>query len=75
MRGVEARGLTRGYTGPIPRGDVSTVEAHLKALPDELKHVYRVLSLRALAALGGTLPKETQVALGTALTNVQLKPL
>jgi predicted short-subunit dehydrogenase-like oxidoreductase (DUF2520 family) len=75
LRGVEARGLTRGYTGPIPRGDVSTVEAHLKALPDELKHVYRVLSLRALAALGGTLPKETQVALGTALTNVQLKPL
>lgn len=67
LRGVEARGLTRGYTGPIPRGDVSTVEAHLKALPDDLKQIYRVLSQRALGALSGTLPKETQVALGAVL--------
>lgn len=71
LRGVEARGLTRGYTGPIPRGDVSTVEAHMKALPEDLQQIYRVLSTRALAALAGTLPKETQVALTLALRGQQ----
>jgi predicted short-subunit dehydrogenase-like oxidoreductase (DUF2520 family) len=33
---VEARGLERGLTGPVVRGDVAVVQAHLESLPAEL---------------------------------------
>lgn len=48
LRGVEARGLARGLTGPVVRGDASVVEAHLAALPPGAAEVYRLLSLRSL---------------------------
>jgi predicted short-subunit dehydrogenase-like oxidoreductase (DUF2520 family) len=62
LRGVQARGLEKGLTGPVVRGDVGVVQAHLEALPPELGGIYRLLSRRALR-LAGTLPAETRLAL------------
>ncbi len=63
IRGVEQRGLVRGSTGPVPRGDLAVVEAHLAALPAELREIYRSLSLRSLLLAKGQLPAETRHAL------------
>ncbi len=63
IRGVEQRGLKRGLTGPIARGDVSVVQQHLSALPADLSAIYRALSLRALKLVEAQLPAETRHAL------------
>src|SRR3954452_6648320 len=68
LQGVEKRGLTKGLTGPIARGDVAVVRAHLEALPVPLAPVYRQLSERALALVGEKLPAETRIALQRLLT-------
>lgn len=62
LRGVEARGLERALTGPVVRGDVGVVHAHLESLPAELGSLYRLLSRRALR-LTPALPPETRLAL------------
>ena len=62
LRGVQSRGLEKGLTGPVVRGDVSVVQAHLEALPPELGSLYRLLSRRALR-LTPALPPETRLAL------------
>lgn len=62
LRGVQARGLDKGLTGPVVRGDVGVVQAHLEALPPELGSLYRLLSRRALR-LTPALPPETRLAL------------
>ena len=62
LHGAEARGLEKGLTGPVVRGDVSVVQAHLEALPPELGSIYRLLSRRALR-LTPALPPETRLAL------------
>jgi predicted short-subunit dehydrogenase-like oxidoreductase (DUF2520 family) len=58
VRGMEARGLVRGLTGPVARGDAGIVAAHLAALPPEVAEVYRLLSRRALRLVGSRLPPE-----------------
>ncbi len=63
IHGIEARGLARGLTGPVPRGDLAVVQAHLAALPADLASLYRALSLRALGLVGERLPPETRNAL------------
>ncbi len=68
LRGVEARGLERGLTGPVVRGDAGVVAAHLAALPPEVAKVYRLLSQRALRLVGARLPPEAQAQL-TKLLN------
>jgi predicted short-subunit dehydrogenase-like oxidoreductase (DUF2520 family) len=68
LRGVEARGLIRGLTGPVVRGDASVVAAHLAALPPEIAKVYRLLSERALRLVGSRLPPEVHADL-TKLLN------
>ncbi len=62
LRAVELRGLEKGLTGPVVRGDVGVVQSHLEALPPELGSLYRLLSRRALR-LSTTLPAETRLAL------------
>ena len=52
LRGVEARGLSGGLTGPVRRGDAGVVQAHLSALPAAVAEVYRPLSRRALVLAG-----------------------
>lgn len=63
LRGVEQRGLAKSLTGPVKRGDLAVVRAHLSALPAELSELYRLLGLRALALCGAQLPAETRNAL------------
>lgn len=48
LDGVEARGLAGGLTGPVARADAGVVAAHVKALPGEVREIYRALSLRML---------------------------
>ncbi len=62
LKGVESRGLEKGLTGPVVRGDVGVVQAHLESLPPELGSLYRLLSRRALR-LTPNLPPETRLAL------------
>ena len=63
LRGVEARGLSGGLTGPIVRGDAGVVSAHLEALPEEVAPLYRLLSRRALRLAGNRLSPESRAAL------------
>jgi predicted short-subunit dehydrogenase-like oxidoreductase (DUF2520 family) len=67
LRGVEARGLAAGYTGPIARGDSGVVAAHLAALPSESQAVYRPLSKRGLELVGHRLTPEARAALAKLL--------
>lgn len=62
LRGVQSRGLERGLTGPVVRGDVGVVQSHLESLPPELGSLYRLLSRRALRSTPA-LPPETRLAL------------
>lgn len=65
LDGVEARGLSGGLTGPIPRGDVGVVRAHLEALSPPLRAIYRELSEEMLALT--ELPTPQQASLKRAL--------
>jgi predicted short-subunit dehydrogenase-like oxidoreductase (DUF2520 family) len=49
LKGIESRGLTHALTGPVVRGDIATLRAHLAALPPDLSALYRAVSARALA--------------------------
>jgi hypothetical protein len=62
-------GTTKALTGPIVRGDVETVRAHVEALrglPDGELQLYRALGRHTLeiARRRGTLSAETIIALG-----------
>lgn len=48
-----------GVTGPIVRGDVDGVVRQYAAMPDELKPMYRQLSLALLEVVGGDLDPTT----------------
>ncbi len=48
-----------GVTGPIVRGDVDGVVRQYAAMPDELKPMYRQLSLALLEVVGGNLDPTT----------------
>jgi predicted short-subunit dehydrogenase-like oxidoreductase (DUF2520 family) len=63
LRGVEARGLAAGYTGPIARGDAGVVAAHLAALPPQAAAVYRPLSRRGLELVRSRLTPEARALL------------
>ncbi|WP_342381668.1 DUF2520 domain-containing protein [Myxococcus stipitatus] len=67
LRGVEARGLSGGLTGPIVRGDGDVVGAHLDALPDDVAPIYRLLSQRALKLASERLSPEARAALEARL--------
>jgi predicted short-subunit dehydrogenase-like oxidoreductase (DUF2520 family) len=60
LRGVEARGLAGGLTGPVVRGDVGVVAAHLAALPPSVAGVYRPLWRRGLELVESRLPSKTR---------------
>jgi len=64
LANVRAQG-GEALTGPIVRGDVDTVRAHLAILPPALQNVYRALGLAALQQT--RLPEETAHAMRTLL--------
>jgi predicted short-subunit dehydrogenase-like oxidoreductase (DUF2520 family) len=63
LGGVETRGLLRGMTGPVVRGDADVVEAHLTALPEDVLPLYRHLFARMLRRLSSTLPRPSALRL------------
>jgi predicted short-subunit dehydrogenase-like oxidoreductase (DUF2520 family) len=67
LRGLEARGLAGGLTGPVRRGDAGVVAAHLAALPASVAELYRPLSRRALVLAGPQLSPAARAALSAAL--------
>jgi predicted short-subunit dehydrogenase-like oxidoreductase (DUF2520 family) len=67
LRGIEARGLSGGITGPIVRGDVGVVSAHLAALPADIAPLYATLSRRALKLASNRLGPESRAALEALL--------
>lgn len=48
IQNVSRRGPEEALTGPVARGDVATVRAHLAALSPRETHLYSVLALAAL---------------------------
>ncbi|HOT24082.1 MAG TPA: DUF2520 domain-containing protein [Thermoleophilia bacterium] len=73
---LAARGPTGALTGPVARGDVATVRAHLRLLDREAPRVasaYRALSLEALALAAPRLDDETVRTLKSILSG-EAKP-
>lgn len=66
---IEELGAEQALTGPVVRGDVTTVRAHLAALPVEMRASYRENARRALALAqrAGRLLDEHAVAIEAAL--------
>ncbi|RJS25333.1 DUF2520 domain-containing protein [Corallococcus sp. H22C18031201] len=69
LRGVEARGLSGGLTGPVVRGDTAVVAAHLAALPPDVAQLHRLLSRRALGLASEKLRPESRAALARLLAD------
>jgi len=67
LRGVEQRGLAKGLTGPVVRGDAGVVRAHLAALPPDVARLYRELSRRALELAKDRLSPEVRDQLAEIL--------
>ncbi len=67
LGGVESRGLLRGMTGPLVRGDAAVVEAHLAALPLDVLPLYRHLFGRALERLAPGLSRPSALRLRVLL--------
>lgn len=65
LSNLEELGPEAALTGPIVRGDVDTVRAHLAAVPQDLRASYRANALRALALAirSGRLDRARAVAL------------
>jgi len=66
LTNVVRLGPRRALTGPVARGDVGTVRAHLEALerqPARVRQVYRALSLQALSLAAPALDDDTVEAL------------
>lgn len=66
---IERIGPDAALTGPIVRGDVGTVRAHLRALPPHLLEVYVASARRTLerARAAGRLPADQATTLADAL--------
>ncbi len=73
---LEARGAVGALTGPVARGDVATVRAHLRLLDREaprLATAYRSLSLEAVSLAAPRLDDETVRTLQALLAG-EVKP-
>jgi len=45
---IYAKGFVNSLTGPIARGDITTIEKHISALDDKDKDLYKILSFNLL---------------------------
>jgi len=61
LANIEAYGPRGALTGPVARGDVETVAAHLGALEPSERDAYRALALAALALTGRDDPALTRL--------------
>lgn len=68
LENVEELGIERALTGPLRRGDVETIELHLRALPPEVASSYAALARRGLEWLRDGLPEESVARLDALFT-------
>ena len=61
---VEARGVADALTGPVARGDLATVAAHLDAIGPAERDAYAGLALAALALTGREDPSLRELFIG-----------
>jgi predicted short-subunit dehydrogenase-like oxidoreductase (DUF2520 family) len=57
LAGGEARGAVAALTGPVVRGDAEVVQAHVRALPEDVLPIYLALQQRVLAHAAARLPR------------------
>ena len=57
LAGGEARGPVAALTGPVVRGDAEVVQAHVRALPDDVLPIYLALQQRVLGHAAARLPR------------------
>jgi predicted short-subunit dehydrogenase-like oxidoreductase (DUF2520 family) len=57
LAGGEARGAVAALTGPVVRGDAEVVQAHVRALPDDVLPIYLALQQRVLHHAAARLPR------------------
>lgn len=55
---IQASGVAQALTGPIKRGDLTTIKRHLAVLDPQTAQLYRQLSLTLLATCQTALPPE-----------------
>lgn len=60
LENIAERGVEGAVTGPVPRGDVETVDLHLRALDPSDRRLYAILGLELLRLGGGALPVEVR---------------
>lgn len=68
LRGVEARGIRDGLTGPVVRGDSEVVASHVRAVPRGSLPLYRALMLRSLAVAGDRVPRAASALIRRVLS-------
>jgi len=67
LAGAEARGTVAALTGPVVRGDAEVVQAHLRALPDDVLPIYLALQQRVLVHAAERLPRPTVARVSAVL--------
>ena len=67
LAGAEARGTVAALTGPVVRGDAEVVQAHVRALPEEVLAIYLALQQRVLGHASGRLPRPTVARVAAVL--------
>lgn len=60
LANIEERGLGAAVTGPIPRGDLETIEMHLRALDPSDRRLYAVLGRELTRLVGERLSEEAR---------------
>jgi predicted short-subunit dehydrogenase-like oxidoreductase (DUF2520 family) len=67
LAGAEVHGTVGALTGPVVRGDAEIVQAHLRALPEDVLPIYRVLESRVLARIRPLLSRPAAIRLSAVL--------
>lgn len=59
LSNIEQLGVEGAITGPIPRGDLDTVDLHLRALDPHDRQLYALLGRELARLAGGSIPADT----------------
>lgn len=60
LNNIEEQGLEASVTGPIPRGDVETVNLHLRALDPHDRQLYALLGRELVGIAGPMIPEDAR---------------
>jgi len=63
LANIRELGLEASVTGPIARGDVETIDLHLRALDDEDRRLYVTFGRELARLVGPGLPEDARRAL------------